>query len=167
MDAATVEIAKPALFEPYKSILTFPSAPEASTDHQGSIETNHDFDTEQLEPPWRRAVGYAFFSLNSELHADVETQLEQLSDADNTESEKYIGILERTFRDFACPAVGASQSVIDLAIGPSQIGGSWSLDAEPRRGQVDGDKEVTYHTMASTSTDVAVTKGSSTSSRAQ
>lgn len=132
-----------AQFKPYQSILNFPSvSSNSSSTGTGPTESNKTSLRISNDPPWRRAVGHAFFDLDSELDVIVETQLEDAAD-----SNRYMDLLERTFEAFACPSVGALQDVIDCAVGPMQAVEGWSVDSEPRRGHVEGDKEIAYDTV--------------------
>jgi hypothetical protein len=87
-------------------------------------------------PPWRDALGRGFFSL------DDATQLS--FDIPPGEEGLYLGLLDSAYRGFSDIIVGS-----DVAVEGPEVVGDWRVDIEPRRGVVEGDREVLYDKLNS------------------
>ncbi len=138
-------------FKPYRSVLKSFSAPErrhilSDNDNPHTIETPPEegevfpSDSPLRFPPWRRPVGTAFFLLNSEFARLYGEEIPV------EEGDKYAALLERTFSNFSEERPGCQVEIVDFAgvrDGHEDKGG-WTLDYQPRRAWVEGDKEVLY-----------------------
>ena len=127
-------------FRPYVSLLSSfrsQTQPEEDTPH----DSYNDPSEPPIPPPWRQAIGRAFFSL----HPDIDTLPVGPSGCDDFQ-DIYIQILRDTYRNFSqtvigsdVPSEGQSQDQ-----SPGQVPGDWKLDALPSRGIIEGDSEVIY-----------------------
>lgn len=121
-----------AVFKPYRSILNF-----SSSSTRGANEDEDEDAGQQplgatdrhLLPPWRRAVGSAFFSLEHD-HFAGETV------------PGYAELLERTFAGFSDEVIGADVAIVDFRTVDHDT--SWDIDEDPEVAHVNGGGPVLY-----------------------
>lgn len=118
-------------FKPYRSILKFSPSSSRSREHddQPIVE-----EVLVRPPPWRRAVGAAYFRHGPGSQDDG---------MDGKEYSKYAEMMERTFAGFSDEVIGADVPVIDFRNNETEA--SWDVDEVPDIPLVAGERPVLYH----------------------
>ena len=145
-DNATIDIPRIGSFRPYVSIVpaSYDSSPPSASLFASESPLSLDDDGQSAKrrkisavSPWRTALGRGFFSLDDE----GEHEFDRLPP---DEAGNYLKLLRRAYRGFSDIVVGS-----DVQVEGSEHAGDFSVDVEPKRGTIEGDREVLYETLDS------------------